>query len=154
MPSKKIDPSADLITRAASALRIAGPDAVLASHTAVHLYGCTAARSWPIHVLMRSNRRIRLKPGLVVHRGPWEGHQTEAVHNLRTLSLEYALADMLCRADSPTAFLCLTQAIDSHPEGFKDLVRRAVLARPDCSARRRAEILLHLSARRELAMSR
>ncbi|MEV4319354.1 hypothetical protein [Actinocrispum sp. NPDC049592] len=131
-----------MIRRATEALRQAGPEAVLTSHTAVRLYGCTAAELSPIHVMLRPGRRIRGRVGLTIHRGRWERYQTEVVHDLRTLSLDHALAVMLGHAEIGTALLCLNQALARHPPGFRDLVRAAVKVLPDSASRRRAEVLL------------
>jgi hypothetical protein len=137
-------PTNDLLTRATRALHLAGPDAVLASHTAAHLHGCLAADSAAVHILMRQKRRLR-RNGVVFHHSTWEPRHVEVLHGLKVLALEHALADMLCRAHSPTAFECLTQALATHPEGFRDLVVQSVRARADPRGRKKAEILLKLA---------
>ncbi|WP_173127734.1 DUF559 domain-containing protein [Kibdelosporangium persicum] len=141
--------AADLLTRAAATILLAGPDAVLTSHTAVRLYGCDAADDAPIHVLLPYRRRLRSRPGIVVHHSGWEPEQVEELHGLPVLSLGHSLADMLCRARSATAFACLEQALAMQPEDvrprFRGLVAECVLARADKRGLRRATTLLELA---------
>jgi hypothetical protein len=138
--------SNDLLHRAARALRAAGPTAILNSHTAAHLYGCTAADSGPVHLLMPDSRRLRRR-GVRVHRGTWERHQVERVHDLRMLALEHTLAEMLCREDPLTAFDCLRQSISTHPPGFRNQVLAAVNARPSPFGREKAQIMLVMASK-------
>jgi hypothetical protein len=136
----------NLLTRATHALRTAGPTAVLNSHTAARLYGCTAADDTQVHLLMPNAPRWRRR-GVRVHRGAWERHQVERVYDLRVLSLEHTLADMLCTEDSLTAFECLRQSIATHPDGLRTRVLAAVRARPAPHGRKRAEIMLAMATR-------
>jgi hypothetical protein len=138
--------SNDLLNRAARALRAAGPTAILNSHTAAHLYGCTAADSGAIHLLMPDSRRLRRR-GVRVHRGTWERHQVERVYDLRVLALEHTLAEMLCREDPLTAFECLRQSISTHPPGFRNQVLAAVNARPSPFGREKAQIMLAMASK-------
>jgi hypothetical protein len=141
--------AADLLTRAAAAILVAGPAAILTSHTAVHLYGCTAADSAPVHVLLPYKRRVRPRPGMVVHHSAWEPKQVESLYGMPVLGFDHALADMLCQAKSSTAFACLDQALALQPaEGrtsFRGRVAESVLSRGDKRGYRRATTLLELA---------
>ncbi|GAB3909923.1 hypothetical protein GCM10029964_112560 [Kibdelosporangium lantanae] len=136
----------DLLNRAARALRAAGPTAVLNSHTAARLYGCTAADGGPVHLLMPDSRRVRRR-GVRIHRGTWERHQVERVHDLRVLALEHTLAEMLCREEPLTAFECLRQALATHPPGLRNQVLAAVNTRPSPFGRERAQIMLAMATK-------
>lgn len=141
--------AADLLTRAAATLLFAGPDAVLTSHTAARMYGCDAADDAPVHVLLPYRRRLRSRPGMVVHHGAWAPSRIEVLHGLPVLALEHSLAEMLCRVRPSIAFACLEQALamqaaDRRPR-FKSLVAECVLARADKRGYRRATTLLELA---------
>jgi hypothetical protein len=131
----------DLLSRAARALRAAGPTAILNSHTAARLYGCTAADANPVHLLMPDSRRVRRR-GIRVHRGNWERRHVERIHDLRVLALEHTLAEMLCREEPLTALECLRQALTTHPPGLRDQVLAAVNARPSPLGRQKAQMML------------
>jgi hypothetical protein len=138
-------PSPELITRAAKALTLAGPDAVLTSHTAMRLYGCETADDDHVHVLLPHKRWLRARRGVTVHRTPWEPRQTETIHGLKVLALEHALADMLCREQAPTAFSVLTQALATHPDGLRARIAHSLKTRASPRTRKKAQILLNLS---------
>ncbi|MBP2322766.1 hypothetical protein JOF56_003151 [Kibdelosporangium banguiense] len=133
-----------LLTEATEALRLAGPDAVLTSHTAAYLYGCHAADQVPIHVLVRDHRRVRSRPGLEVHHGSFAQRDVETFYGLKVLSFEHALAEVLCRGDPFTAIACLEQALARVPcrRGFTERVILAVRTRADPRGRREAELVL------------
>jgi hypothetical protein len=133
-----------LFLRSAEALRLAGPDAVLTSHTAAYLYGCHAAHQAPVHVLVRDARRVRSRAGMTVHHGTFRRCDVETLYGLKVLALEHALADVLCRGDPVTAVVCLDQAMAKQGcrRSFTGRVVRAVRARADPRGRREAEVLL------------
>jgi hypothetical protein len=141
--------AADLLTRAAAAILLAGPDAVLTSHTAARLYGCDAADDAPIHVLLPYKRRLRTRQGVTVHHSGTTPEQIEELHGLPVLALEHSLAEMLCRARPTTAFACLEQALAMQPvdsrSRFRGLVAESVLRRTDRRGYRRATTLLELA---------
>ncbi|WP_235038553.1 DUF559 domain-containing protein [Kibdelosporangium aridum] len=141
--------AADFLTRAAAAILLAGPDAVLTGHTAARLYGCDAADDAPIHVLLPYRCRLRSREGVVVHHSGSVPEQVEALHGLPVLALEHSLAEMLCRARPAGAFACLEQALamqaDDSRESFRGLVAECVLARADKRGYRRAATLLELA---------
>lgn len=56
-------------TRAAAALLLAGPEAVLTGTSALAVHGCPAAEGDDIHVLLPYHHRVRRWPGVVTHRG-------------------------------------------------------------------------------------
>jgi Protein of unknown function (DUF559) len=141
--------SADFLTRASAAILTTGPDAVLTSHTALRLYGCAAAEEGPVHVVLPYKRRVRSRPGLVVHHSAWSVRQVVTLQGLPVLALEHSLAEMLCRARSSTAFACLEQALAMRPADDRHrligLVAESVLSRADRRGYRRATTLLELA---------
>ncbi|MEV4312746.1 DUF559 domain-containing protein [Actinocrispum sp. NPDC049592] len=143
------DRSADLLTRAAASILTTGPTAVLTSHTAVRLHGCEAADQAPVHVVVPYRRKVRSKPDMIVHHSAWSVRDVVSVHGLPVLALEHALAEMLCRARSSTAFACLEQALAMRPadsrRAFVGLVADCVLSRADRRGSRRAASLLELA---------
>jgi hypothetical protein len=138
--------SADLLTRSAAALLLAGREAVLTSHTSVLLYGCAAADHAPVHVLLPYRRPVRSRPGVAIHHSAIEAWHVEILHGMPVLALEHALAEMLCRAKSSTAFACLDQALAMLPAEHRDEMRarvaKSVLNRADPRGYRRATVLL------------
>ncbi len=141
--------SADLLTRAAAALLLVGPQAVLNSHTAAFLHGCSSADTGTVHVLSPYERRIPTRPGLALHHQPCiDENDVVVLNDLRTLSLEAAMVELLCTAHRPVALACLDQNLAMIDAGC----RKAYLA--DLEARlaertsrrgtRRAQPLLHL----------
>jgi uncharacterized protein DUF559 len=144
--TRQLDPS----TRAAAALLACGDRAVLTSHTAAWLAGCTAASIGRIHVLTGYDRRIRRLPGVVVHQGSYDDGDVTERDGLRTIVLDHALAELACRAPRRTAIACLDQGIALTPaDGRAELraeVAARIAARADPRGRRRAEILLDLAS--------
>jgi hypothetical protein len=141
--------SMDLLTRASAAILTAGPAAVLTSHTALRLYGCEAADPAPVHIVLPYKRRVRSRPGMVVHHSGWSVRDVEVLHGLPVLALQHSLAEMLCRARSSTAFACLEQALAMQPaenrRALVGLVAESVLGRADRRGYRRATNLLELA---------
>lgn len=135
----------DLRTRAATALRIAGPDAVLTGHTSLALYGCRAADQGTVHVLVPDRRRIRSRPGIAVHHGAFAHANVETLRELRVLALEHALAEVLCRDGPATALECFTEVLETRPVHHRgrlaERIALAIRARTDPRGRTQA---LHL----------
>lgn len=133
-----------LSRRAAEALRLVGPEAVLTSHTAAYLYGCLAADQASVHVLIRDARRVRSRAGMTVHHGTFQRRDVENLYGMKVLVLEHALAEVLCRGDPGTAVACLDQAMAKQGcrRSFIERVVQAVRARADPRGRREAEIML------------
>ena len=138
-----------LATRAAAALLVAGPRATLTSHTAALLLGCTAADGGRIHVLIDYHRRVPQVPGVVVHQGLFDEQDVLTLEGLRTLSLECALVELLCRESRSVALACTDQAFALTPMEQRAEFRAEILhrigVRRDPRGRRRSQILLDLA---------
>jgi hypothetical protein len=139
----------EVLTRAAAALLMAGPRAVLASHTAALMHGCTAADAGVIHLLSGYDRQLRRRPGLVFHQGSFDEQDVLELHGVRVLALEAAIAEMLCSAIRTIALACADQALAGLGDGsraeFKAEVAHRIVSRADPRGRRRAGILLELA---------
>jgi hypothetical protein len=146
-----LDPrrAASFRTRAAGALLLAGKDAALARQSALVLYGCSAARAAPVHILVPGQRGLRNRPGMVVHHGSFGSNDIALVDGLRTQALDVALADVLCRDDRRTAIACADQALALQPEAdrpkFWAAVERRVVLRADPRGSLQARALLELT---------
>jgi hypothetical protein len=137
-----------LPTRAAAALLYVGPRAVLTSHTAARLFGCTAADPAIIHVLTAADRKVAGRPGLALRRGLSAEDEVLELDGLRTLGLELVIADMLCTVSRPVALACADQALAAldppFRAGFRAEVARRLRIRADlCGPRGR--VLLELA---------
>jgi hypothetical protein len=136
-------------TRAAAALLMAGDRAVLTSHTAATLFGCTAADAGRVHVLVDYDRPLRPTDGIAVHHGRYDEQDVLVLDGLRVYALECALTELLCRAARPTALACMDQALAMTPPDeraeFRAEVAHRIAIRKDSRGRRRAEILLDLA---------
>jgi uncharacterized protein DUF559 len=140
----------DLRTRAAAALLLAGPRAVLTSHTAAFLHGCTAASGGRIHLLVDYQRRLSNLPDVAVHQGLYDEQDVMVLDGLRVMALEHAVAELLCRAPRRDALACLDQALASlSPElrdEFRAEVGHRIASRRDPRGRRRSQVLLALGS--------
>jgi len=138
-----------LTTRAAAALLFVGRPAVLASHTAALLFGCSAADAATIHVLAGHDRRLAPRPGLEVRRDPFDEDEVLQLDGLRTLGLETVIADLLCTARRPVALACADQAFGALDPPFRERFRAEVAkrlrTRADLRGIRRGEVLLRLA---------
>lgn len=141
--------AAEFHTRAAASLLYAGSQAVLTSHTALRMHGCPAADLGPIHVLVPTERRLRSRPDLAVHREPAGAAEFEVIHGMRVHRLIPTLAEFVCRERSRPALACLDQALAAVPPGDRtDLlgrVARLVYERSDIRGTRRAAMVLELA---------
>lgn len=144
------DRQLDLRTRAAATLLLAGPRAALTSHTSAYLFGCTAADSGQIHVLVDYHRRLTSMPGVVAHRGLYGEQDVVMLDGLRVLSFEYVLAELLCRAPRRDALACVDQALALTPVEHRGELRADVLyrigVRRDPRGQRRSQVLLNLAS--------
>ncbi|WP_211348243.1 hypothetical protein [Saccharothrix texasensis] len=140
----------DLRTRAAAALLMAGPDAVLTDHTAAWLHGCTAAETNRVHLLLDYDRRVRPRRDVAVHYHQYDPADVIQVEGLRCMVLDYAIADLLCRArHRSTALACADQALGAlQPEqraAFKADLAVRLATRRDHRGRRQGAFLLDLA---------
>lgn len=139
----------DLHTRAAAALLYVGTRAVLTSHTAALLHGCSAADAGIVHVLSGYDRRARVRPGLALHLGDIDEDDVVELHRLRTLRLEPVIAEMLCTAHRTTALACADQALAEidlvNRDTFRAKVAYRIAGRADQRGTRRGEVLLGLA---------
>lgn len=146
-----VDPkrATEFATRAAAALLLAGPEAVLTRTSALAMHGCSAAEGDEIHVLMPYRRRIRRRPGVVVHQGCFEERDVERIGDLRVLALDVALAEVLCRGDRVQGIQCADQALamfeGAGRAGFRAWTAARIRARPDPRGHRRGLALLDLA---------
>jgi hypothetical protein len=136
-------------TRAAAALLHAGPEAVLTSHTALRLHGCTAADLGPIHVLVPVERRLRSRADLAVHRAPVAPADVEEILGMRVQRLIPTLTEFICRERPRPALACLDQALAAvAPDDRLDMrarIARLLYARADIRGTRRATMVLELA---------
>ena len=143
------DRQLSLQTRAAATLLLAGPRAVLTSHTAARLLGCTAADEGCVHVLVDYHRKVPRVPGVVVHQGLFDEQDVLTLDGLRMLSLECVITELLCRASRRVALACADQAMALTPAEQRAEFRAEVLhrigTRRDPRGRRRSQILLNLA---------
>jgi len=139
----------DVLTRAAAALLVVGPRAVLTSHTAALLYGCSAADAGVIHILSSYSRKIPARPGLRLHQGQLNEDDVVELNGLPTLALDLVIAAMLCTVDRPVALACADQALAEIAPAFRDpflaKVGNRIAGRADPRGTRRAETLLGLA---------
>jgi len=122
-----------------------GDRALIASHTAARLFGCTAAEAGEVHVLVGYDRPVRRGRGVVVHHGLVEEQDVVDFQGLRVHALDCSIAELLCRASRRTALACADQALALAPEGFRAEVLHRIITRRDSRGRRRGEILLLLA---------
>jgi Protein of unknown function (DUF559) len=142
----------ELRTRAAAGLLLAGPAAVLTSHTAAFLHGCSAADHGVIHLVSNYYRRVQRRGDFMLHQGTFDEQDVLDLDGLRVLVLEVAIAELLCRGVRTTALACADQALrglsPSLRAEFKAEVDHRIQARPDPRGRRRAAVLLDLATGR------
>ncbi|WP_306748611.1 endonuclease domain-containing protein [Saccharothrix yanglingensis] len=140
----------ELRTRAAAALLMAGPDAVLSSHTSAWLHGCTAASTHRVHLTVDYDRRLHSRPGLDVHQQAYDIADVTEVDRLRCFTVAHAITELLCRARRSTALACADEAlaqIPSHERAeFKGDIAARITARRDSRGKRQAAFLLDLAS--------
>jgi hypothetical protein len=145
-------PAADslkLPTRAEAALLLAGQPAALSGATSLVLHGVSVAECADIHLTVPYERRVRSKPGLVVHQSDYQPHDVLELDGLPVFSLDLALADFLCRGDKRTAFAAIEEAMrglpSDHLQRLRDNVRDRIADRPSRKGIHRALSMLALA---------
>ncbi|MEC3981583.1 hypothetical protein [Amycolatopsis sp. H20-H5] len=139
----------DVATRAQAALLAVGQPAALSGATSLALHGITAVSGGDIHIAVPSSRRIRSKPGMVVHSVDFDPLDTLELDGLPVFSLDRALADFLCAGHRRTAFAALDEAmrglVPDHRRTLRDNVRDRIDDRRDRRGIHRALMLLDLA---------
>lgn len=145
-------PAADslkLATRAEAALLLAGQPAVLSGATSLALHGISAAETADIHLTVPYERRVRSKPGLIVHQRDYQQYDVLEIDGLPTFSVDLALADFLCRGDKRTAFASVEEAMrglpPDHLQKLRDNVRDRIADRSSRKGIHRALSMLALA---------
>ena len=107
------------------------------------------AEGTDIHVTVPYERRVKSKPGLVVHQGIYAPADVVELDGLAVFSLDRALADFLCDGDKRTAFAALDEAMrglpPDHCRKLRENVRDRVVDRRDKRGIHRALVLLDLA---------
>ncbi|MFG1642387.1 hypothetical protein ACGFMK_19035 [Amycolatopsis sp. NPDC049252] len=138
-----------LVTMAEAALLVIGDPVVLSGPTSLAVHGISAAASTKIHVTVPYGRRIKSKPGLVVHQGYYRPMDVIEIDGLATFPIDLALADFLCDGDRRTAFAALDEAMrglpPDHVRKLRENVRERLEDRRDRRGIHRASTLLDLA---------
>jgi len=138
-----------LRTRAAAALLAVGQPAVLSDVTSLALHGISAAEGPDTHVTVPYSRRIKSKPGLVVHQREYEPSDVIELLGLTMFSLDRVLADLLCDGDKRTAIAVADEAMRGLPPGhcakLRENVRDRIDGRRDKRGIHRGLMLLDLA---------
>ncbi|WP_026360325.1 endonuclease domain-containing protein [Amycolatopsis nigrescens] len=146
-----VDPrrSTELRTRAAASLLYAGPEAALSGHTALAMFGCSTADSAPVHVLLPYHRKLRARPGIVVHYGTLAEQDVVVLDGLRATAMDLALAEVLSRDSRRAGLAVADQLLGLLPEharaDFRAWTEERIQTRPDPRGRRQARALLDLA---------
>ena len=141
----------DLRTRAAAALLTTGPDSVVCGPTAAQLHGCTALTCPDVHVLVPYHRSPRKRPNLVVHHSCFYTDQIIVLDGLRTLTLEFTVAELLATGRPADALAVGDEALrmaEPCSEDFRRAVVRRLRARPDPRGTVRGAALWELASPR------
>jgi hypothetical protein len=123
------DRLADPLARAAAALALGGPDAVLGGPTAAHVHGCRSVEPLPVHLAVPYGHWLRSRPGLVVQNGRFLENDREVRDGLAVLSLERVLSDMLCRARPSDALALVDEALAMIDPNGRDTYRGVIARR-------------------------
>lgn len=138
-----------LRTRAEGALLAVGRPAVLSGPTSLALHGISAAECADIHVTVPYERRVKSKPGLVVHQGHHRLADVIELDGLATFPIDLALAEFLCDGDRRTAFAaldeCLRELPPDHDRKLRENIRDRLDDRRDRRGIHRALTLLELA---------
>ncbi|WP_370946658.1 endonuclease domain-containing protein [Amycolatopsis sp. cg5] len=139
----------DLTTRAHAAQLAVGDPSALSGATSLALHGISVVEDASIHITIPPSRRVRAKPGLVVHQAEYRAMDVIELNELRVCSLDLALAEFLSNGDKKTAFAALDQAMfglsEDHRRKLRDNVRDRLFERPDRRGIHRALMLLDLA---------
>ncbi|MFD0811695.1 endonuclease domain-containing protein [Amycolatopsis umgeniensis] len=138
-----------LTTRAEAALLAVGRPATLSGATSLALHGISAVDDTRIHVSVPYSRRIKSKPGLIVHQADFRPSDVVELDGLTTFSLDLALADFLCRGDKRTALAALDEAMrgltPDHVRVLRENVRDRLADRRDQRGIHRSLLLLDMA---------
>jgi hypothetical protein len=139
-----------LEARAAAALLVVGDCAALTSRTAAAIHGCGAAAGCAdIQVVVPHSCRSRPRPGLMVYHREIADSDVVIRAELRVVTLDLALAELLCLEDRRLGLACLDQALAELPEdaraGFLDEVSERLCERDDSRGTSRAMALVGLA---------
>lgn len=139
--------AAEFPTRAAAALLAAGADAVLNSHSALALHGCTAADRAPIHVLVPYSCRVGRRAGVALHNGRVDAGEVIEIDGLRAVPADFALAEVLARGSRRAGIACADEMLRlaGDAEVFRARTEARIAARPDPRGRLQAAELLGLA---------
>lgn len=136
-------------TRAAAALLYTGDGAVLSRQTAAALFGCTAADGTDVHVTVPYTRRVKCRPGLVVHQARFSVvDDVVDLLGMPVTALDLTLAELLCTAPRWQALACIDQAFadaGQHAERLRTSIEDRLLHRDDRRGTSRAAVLLGLA---------
>lgn len=126
-----IDPrrATEFECRAAAALLAAGPRAALTSHSALAVRGIAAAEAAPIHVVLPYPQKMCRRSDVAVHQSHLVDYETEHVIGLRTVTMPYALVEVLCRSSRRTAIASADQVLASVPQDQRDELRATISQR-------------------------
>ncbi len=138
-----------LKTRAEGALLAVGRPAVLSGPTSLALHGISASACANIHITVPYERRIKSKPGLVVHQGYYRPTDVIELDGLATFPVDLALAEFLCDGDRRTAFAALDEWLRAlppdHDGKLRENIRDRLEDRRDRRGIHRALTLLELA---------
>ncbi|WP_162788706.1 hypothetical protein [Amycolatopsis albispora] len=141
--------AAEFPTRAATGLLHAGPGAALTGESVLALAGFASASTAQVEVLVPDEREVRRRPGLVVHSTPFSEIDVDVHDGLRTMTPDFALAEVLCRDRGRVGFACLDEALArcraDRRAGLRASVLARIMARPDTLGRARARFLVDLA---------
>lgn len=115
-----------LLTRAAAAVLLVGPGAVLSGHTAALLHGCTAADSGTVHLRVPHGRWVRPRNALAIHHGGVPPADVVELSGLPVHALEAAVAELLASAPRDQALAVADQALATVPPRLRARFRSAV----------------------------
>lgn len=136
------------VARAAAAMLVCGPDAVLSHGTAAALHGCSVVRTPDVHVTVPYSSWVRSRSGLVVHHGGVRAEDVTALHGLPVVVLDHAIAEVLCMTKRWRALACLDQALAGCPDGevrrFTDAIGARLADRESSRGIRQGASLLRL----------
>jgi GNAT superfamily N-acetyltransferase len=144
--------SGEFRTLAAAAVALGGPRTVLSGPTAAHLHGLDAMPATPIHLMTPYGRKLRSRPGLVVHNGPLPATDLTEIDGLPVLGFERVVSDLACTAGPADGLAVLDQALASVPPAGRERLRATLAGRlrirPDPRGTRLAAALLAVATGR------
>ncbi len=115
----------------------AGPTAALTTLTAAWLHGCPAAATPVVHLAVPYSSSLRTRDGLVVHQGRRLLNEVVDVRELRAVTLEVAVTELLCTDLAKRALAVADQAAAQFPERERSAFRRGIADRLATRADRR-----------------